>query len=96
MTKVKESDIERRTVLYVTLELGLCAIKLGQEGWPDRLIPLPNGRSLFIEFKRTGKLKLEKLQQIRKTSLESLGHDVIVCNDVDEAKRRIHEALDTA
>ena len=40
---ILESDIEQRLVHGIE-ELGGLCIKVGQDGWPDRLCILPGGR----------------------------------------------------
>lgn len=52
-----ESDIEKRFVRELK-KLGFRSAKLkaaGNRGWCDRLVPIPGGKSVYIEFKRVGK-----------------------------------------
>ena len=48
---ILESDIEQRLVHGIEKLGGLC-IKVGQDGWPDRLCILPGGRVCWVELKR--------------------------------------------
>lgn len=53
-------------------------------GWPDRLIVLPGGSVVFIEFK-TAKGKLSELQAYRISQLRDYGQNVYVCRSWQEA-----------
>ena len=48
---ILENDIEQRLVRDIEKLGGLC-IKVGQDGWPDRLCILPGGRLCWVELKR--------------------------------------------
>lgn len=64
----------------IALAAGGLALKFvspGTTGVPDRILLLPGGRIVFIEFKDTGK-KLRLLQEYRKKQFEELGFDVRV------------------
>ena len=53
-------------------------------GWPDRLVCLPRGVCVFIEFKtKTG--KVTPLQAHRHNQLRQLGQQVHVCRSANEA-----------
>lgn len=63
----------------------------GNRSWPDRLILLPNGKSVLIEFKRPGgELSPGQRQEIKE--LRALGHRVAVCESVEEAIRACLQA----
>ena len=62
-------------------------------GWPDTEIFCPGGHVLLIEFKAPGGT-VSKLQAWRIKRLRELGHNVVVCDDVTEAKRHIDAAID--
>lgn len=53
-------------------------------GWPDRLIILPNGGVVFVEFK-TPRGKLSPLQEHRIGQLREYGQNVYVCRSWQEA-----------
>jgi hypothetical protein len=57
---------------------------LGRRGWPDRLILAPEGTVMFVEFKRVGE-KPRKLQEFCHDILTTLGFEVQVHDDTDEA-----------
>lgn len=47
---MKESAIERDFCRKAE-KLGIINLKLGQDGWPDRLFIFPSGMVAFVEFK---------------------------------------------
>ena len=57
---------------------------ISQRSWPDRIVFLPNGHVLLIEFKRKGE-KPTPLQAECHDYLRSLGHDIKVFDDAREA-----------
>lgn len=71
-------ELERDVEAYLMREVeklgGLC-LKHGQDGWPDRIVLLPGGRTIWCETKRTDG-KLSVLQQLRAKDLKALGHTV--------------------
>ncbi len=72
---VLESDIEKRFVRELK-KLGCKSRKLngtGYRDWPDRLVLVPGGVSLFIEFKRPGETLRESQQNLHDEAAE-LGH----------------------
>lgn len=50
---ILETDIESRLVRGVEKRGGIC-LKVGFDGWPDRLCLLPGGRVVWVETKRPG------------------------------------------
>ena len=53
-----ERDVERRFIARLKKELGLRSAKLkaiANAGWTDRLVPLKNGLSVYIELKAPGR-----------------------------------------
>lgn len=93
MPRVIESEkkLERLLKTMVEEELnGLC-VKLSaefQNGIPDRMCILPNGRVFFVEVKTTGK-KPRKLQLWWHEKLRSLGYQVYVL----DAQAQLHTIL---
>ena len=69
-----ESDIEKRLVAGVENLGGVC-LKFGQDGWPDRLVVLPQGRLIWVELKRPDG-ELATLQKWRIKTLRRLGQEV--------------------
>jgi Holliday junction resolvase len=72
-----ESAIERRFLKWIKAQ-GWKALKMqgvGNKGYPDRLILMPNGLVAFIEFKRLNETP-RPLQEARIKELKALGHNV--------------------
>jgi hypothetical protein len=73
--------------------LGLPCIKQFnpyEVGWPDRLVPLPGGRVIWVEFKSKGE-KPTAVQNIRHKTLRDLRHDVEVVSCREEAESLCEE-----
>lgn len=88
-----ESQIERYFCKKVK-ELGGLAVKLspaGTAGMPDRLVLLPGGKALFVEFKAPGQ-KPRPLQKRRAEELRKLGF-FVDCVDSHIAAERLIESL---
>ena len=71
---IMESDIEARLVKGLEKMGGQC-IKLGQDGWPDRLCVLPGGQVCWVELKRPDG-RASGAQRWRAVLLRRLGHRV--------------------
>lgn len=80
-----ERDLERH-LSNTSKRLGLTALKLrlmGETGWPDRIVVLPDARVLWIELKLPhGKIS-PKQAYIHKL-LRQLGHTVLVLRTKEE------------
>ena len=63
---------------------GCICIKVGHNGWPDRLIVYAPTRVLWMEFKQPGGA-IRKSQLIRKRELEAKGHPVHFVDSVKGA-----------
>ena len=77
--EVSEKAIEKYLFDRVK-ELGGVCLKYSNPnmaGYPDRVVLLPGGKTIWIELKSKGK-KPTKLQKIRIASLKLLGHQVFV------------------
>jgi hypothetical protein len=93
MTRPLEHAVEAQFVEWVEA-VGFRTIKLElrhDRGWPDRIVILPGGVTVWVEFKRLGEVPT-KLQQHRHNFLRAHGH-VVICTDdartaYDEVKRR--------
>lgn len=83
-----ERDVEASFIRKLR-KLGWRSAKLkaiSNMGWPDRLIPLPNGITVFIEFKSpTGKGRLSAHQLDVIEHLTACGIPVLVTSSADEA-----------
>lgn len=73
---IYESDIESYLIRQVESIGGQC-IKLGLDGWPDRIAILPHGKLIWIELKREDG-KLSTIQKWRREVLLRLGQRVEV------------------
>ncbi len=76
-------------------EIGGQVLKLlsSVSGLPDRLVLLPSGRTLFIEFKSSGG-RPRKLQSWWHRHLRDLGFEVLIICDrpsYDIAMKRVHD-----
>ena len=91
---VSESQIERAFCRKVRERGGVPAkfVSPGLAGVPDRLLLLPGGRTLFIEFKAPGG-HLRALQRKRHDELRSLGFDVRVIDSHESANLLLEEVL---
>lgn len=86
--KLLEKHIERPVVEYAK-KRGVIVRKMdgfGYRAWPDRMLLGPEGRVLFIEFKRPGGTTTPLQAQLH-SQLEALGHEVQVLDDVAKAKK---------
>lgn len=84
---MRESTLERRLVREVVRIGGKAPkwVSPGNRGVPDRLVILPNGRTVYVEMKAPGR-PLEPLQEKWARTLRGMGHSVykIDCdNDID-------------
>jgi hypothetical protein len=88
-----ERTIEAKAVREL-LKIGCTAIKVGQEGWPDRLVTLGKGYPravIWIEFKALDG-KLRPAQKIRHKQLAADGQTVVVCRSSQEALGAVAKA----
>jgi hypothetical protein len=84
---VLESRVENAVVIWWRNQGGL-QVKLnlrGQRGWPDRMFLKPDGKHIYIEFKRIGEIE-RPLQKYMHDKLRDLGNEVYVCDSVASAK----------
>ena len=90
-----EKQIERYLCNRVK-QLGGKALKFeppGSGGWPDRIIFLPGGKTLFVEVKAPGQ-KPRPLQVKRAKELQKLGF-FVECLDSHIAVKEFVEVLET-
>ena len=86
--EVSEKAIEKYLVDAVKSIGGICLKyqNANMVGYPDRVICLHGGKTVWVELKSKGK-KPTKIQTIRQSELVSLGHEVHVIDSkpkVDE------------
>ena len=82
-----EAAIERSFVKkcpYLTMKMG----GPNDRGKPDRIVLIPGGKPLFIEFKRPGE-KPTPLQEYVHAELRKLGYDVETHTDAHQALRSV-------
>ena len=82
---VYESDIEKVLVNGIENLGGQC-LKLGQDGWPDRIAVLPNGVTVWVELKRPDG-RVAGLQKWRRAQLQRIGHRVEIPKSKEDVKR---------
>jgi hypothetical protein len=75
MTEKLESEIEQKAVKNVRRSLKCLQLKLYERHYPDRLILLPKGRAIFVEFKQSSG-SLRTAQNIIQALLSELGFEV--------------------
>ena len=90
-----ENEIEKKSVSEINRIPGCVAIKFAdasRNGAPDRIVLMPNGRCMFLEFKLPGKEPRIEQVAYHKT-LQENGHIVYVVTSIDEAVRKVKENL---
>ena len=93
---MKESTEEKKFVRELKRDLNIRAVKFhddSRRGAPDRLVILPQGDCMFVEFKLPGE-KLREEQVDYHAFLESWGHEVVTCWSAEYAKKRVADTLD--
>lgn len=79
-------------------EMGLEHLKAefpGNDGWPDRLMPLPAGLSCWVELKKKGET-IRPLQRERIRQLQRLGHFADWFDDYRQALAFVRACLAAA
>lgn len=87
-----ERDIERPFALSVAKMGGLCVKQqmVGIAGFPDRLVLMPSGIGLFIEFKAPHG-RLSERQKVVIQKLKKSGHRVEVVSSQTQAESLLEE-----
>ena len=93
---MREKFVEQKLVKAVKERGGLAPkfTSPGFDGFPDRIVLLPNGRMAFVEMKAPGQ-KPRPLQQLRIRQLKALGFRVYVVDGIEEIGG-ILDAIQTA
>lgn len=89
---MRESQIESY-LRDMVKDLGGIAYKFvspGNSGVPDRIVLLPEGRSVFVELKAPGK-KPTKLQAVQHKRIRALGHEVRVIDSREQVDAWLQE-----
>ncbi|WP_433583989.1 VRR-NUC domain-containing protein [Paenibacillus amylolyticus] len=92
MFTLKENQIESYLRQKVK-DLGGIAYKFvspGNSGVPDRMVLLPEGRTVFVELKAPGK-KPTKLQLMQHKRMQALGHEVRVVDSREQVDAWLQE-----
>lgn len=91
---MQESTLERRLVREVKGIGGQAPkwVSPGNRGVPDRLVILPDGRTLYVEMKAPGK-RLSPLQAKWAKTLQNLGHKVYKIDCDADINRFIAEVM---
>jgi hypothetical protein len=89
---MRERDIERRLVAAVKSAGGIAPkfTSPGQDGFPDRLVLLPEGKIAFVEVKATGKVPRE-LQLRRHEQLRRLGFRVYLLDRAEQINQILED-----
>jgi hypothetical protein len=89
---MRERDIERRLVAAAKLAGGIAPkfTSPGQDGFPDRLVLLPEGRIAFVEVKTTGKAP-RVLQLRRHEQLRRLGFRVYLLDRIEQINQLLED-----
>lgn len=93
-----ERKIEEWVTQQAWNQLGVPSIKLnvqGNTGWQDVLFILPQGRTLWIEFKQPG-LPLDPKQKFTRAALKFRGHNVQTHTSRERALAAVKSALEAA
>ncbi len=86
---MKESDIESYVRKNVPGRL-VKWVSPGETGVPDRILLLPRGQTIFVEFKKPGG-RLSERQLLWLERLNDLGHDARVIESMGEARGFVDE-----
>lgn len=89
---MREATIEARLVREVRKLGGLCYkfTSPGNPGVPDRIVILPDGRTIYVELK-TEIGRLSKLQKWQREELQKRGADVRVLKGLDQVMEFLEE-----
>ena len=93
--EVSEKSIEKYLVDEVKKIGGICLkySNSNMTGYPDRIVLLPNGKTIWIVIKSKGK-HTTKVQDIRITQMEEIGHQVYIADSKEEIKRILKKHYD--
>jgi hypothetical protein len=91
----EESKLESKVADKSLSDYGICSVKWGKDGWPDRIFLIPGGQPLIIEFKSVGE-KLSDRQKFRIHCLTIWGYKVEVHTTAKLALSSIFRELESA
>ena len=90
-----EETIEKKFVEECS-KIEVKAIKLevqGDKGWPDRLCLLPNGITVFVEFKRPGGGEVSQHQKKKLNWLHTSKFRVLVADSWEQPLKYIEDII---
>lgn len=92
--KDSEKYIERYLCSTVTAKGGICLkySNPNMTGFPDRIVLLPGGKTLWVELKSKGR-KPSIVQKIRFRQMEEIGHHVYVCDSIEQVDEVIENEV---
>ena len=93
-SEIAEDDIESKFCKYAKRRRckALKLVLLRGVGFPDRTVLCPEGKIVFIEFKRKGKTLNASQIKIRKM-LTTLGFEYFTCDEIGQAEAHLSEFL---
>jgi hypothetical protein len=87
-----ELALERKAVKWLA-DHGCVALKMGSNGWPDRLVLLGHDLHFWVEFKRPCG-RLTRAQRLVIPRLEKMGETVVLAVSLDEVIQAYHVTKD--
>lgn len=93
ISEYSEKYLERKLVERIKALGGLCLkfASVTEAGYPDRLVLMPHGRTLWVELKTTGK-KPTRLQEVRHAELRERGFAVYVVDSMITLEEVLRDA----
>ena len=91
--ELSEKSIERYLVDLVSRLGGIC-LKYSNPnmvGYPDRVVLLPGGVTIWIELKSAGR-HVTKIQQIRIADMAAMGHKIFIADNEEDINEIIRNA----
>lgn len=94
---MKESEIEKRLVKMVRENGGLCYkfVSPSNPGVPDRIVIIPDGRTIYVELKQEMG-SLQRIQQWQIEEMQKRGCDVRVLKGLQAVKDFVKEVFENA
>jgi hypothetical protein len=87
-----EKNLERQIVADLAF-MGFLTVKVGFDGWPDRLVLLGNGRHIWLELKTGSSLRPQ--QKVRIAQLEKEGCRVFIIRSASDLREALADAVRT-
>lgn len=86
-----EKSLEKKVIADLAFQ-GFLTVKVGFEGYPDRLVLLGRGRHVWFEFKAEhGRLRPQQINRI--AQLEREGDAVYIIRTEREASQAVKDAV---